>query len=129
MKLVPTQPPGRGSRRARGFAPEIRELRAHGYTFEAIREALAAVGVRVSNSTVQREAARYDSCVASNSAAVNPDRGDQTPSEALTPTTPIPPAVKRYTPLAADPRSGKEIADEYMSKWIANPLIRSKEQT
>lgn len=34
------------------------ELRARGYTFEAIRQALAAAGIHVSNSTVQREVAR-----------------------------------------------------------------------
>jgi hypothetical protein len=34
------------------------ELRSQGYTFEAIREALADAGVKVSNSTVQREVAR-----------------------------------------------------------------------
>jgi hypothetical protein len=36
----------------------MRELRAQGYTFEAIRQVLATVGVHVSNATVQREMAR-----------------------------------------------------------------------
>ena len=40
MKLVPKEPPGRSTRKARGYAPDMRELRAQGYTFEAIRDAL-----------------------------------------------------------------------------------------
>src|SRR5437867_4500038 len=58
MKLVPIRPPGRSTRKTRAFALEICELRAQGYTFEAIREALAAAGIHVSNATVRREAAR-----------------------------------------------------------------------
>ena len=58
IKLVPSEPPGRSSRKARRFAPEMRALRAQGYTFEAIRLALASSGVHVSNATVQREVAR-----------------------------------------------------------------------
>jgi len=36
MKLVPTHPPGRSTRKARDFAAEIGELRTRGYTLEAI---------------------------------------------------------------------------------------------
>jgi hypothetical protein len=57
MNLTPTGPPT-GYRRARNLAPQMVELRSQGYTFEAIREALADAGVKVSNSTVQREVAR-----------------------------------------------------------------------
>lgn len=58
MQLTPRQPPGRKSRKARAFSTEIRRLRGLGYSTEAIREALADVGVHVSKSTVQREASR-----------------------------------------------------------------------
>jgi hypothetical protein len=58
MNLIPARPPGSNARKARAFACEIRQLRDKGYTFEAIREALAAAGIHVSNSTVQREVAR-----------------------------------------------------------------------
>lgn len=57
MKLDPVGPPT-GYRRARRYASQMLELRLQGYTFEAIREALADAGVNVSNSTVQREVAR-----------------------------------------------------------------------
>lgn len=58
QRLTPRRPPGRSNRKARTFAEEIRRLRAEGHSFEVIREALADAGVIVSNSTVQREAAR-----------------------------------------------------------------------
>lgn len=58
QRLIPRRPPGRCNRKARTFSAEIRRLRAEGYSFEVIREALAEAGVVVSNSTVQREAAR-----------------------------------------------------------------------
>jgi hypothetical protein len=57
-RLTPRRPTGRWQGKARAFAGEIGRLHAEGYTFEAIREALADVGVVVSNTTVQREVAR-----------------------------------------------------------------------
>ncbi|MCR5864561.1 hypothetical protein [Aquincola sp. J276] len=39
MNLVPVRPPGPNARKARSFSSEILQLRAQGYTFEAIREA------------------------------------------------------------------------------------------
>ena len=45
MNLVPVRPPGPNARKARAFAADIARLRAQGYTFEAIREALAGAGV------------------------------------------------------------------------------------
>ncbi len=63
MKLAPTGPPGRITRKARAFAAEILQLRNQGYTFEAIRAALAEAGVHVSSST-------KDSNVSNNSARV-----------------------------------------------------------
>ncbi len=58
QRLIPRRPPGRCHRKARPFSAEIRRLRAEGYSFDVIREALAEAGVVVSISTVQREAAR-----------------------------------------------------------------------
>ena len=56
MRLAPRQPPGRKTRKARAYASEILRLREAGYSFNAIQEALADVGVKVSRSTVFREA-------------------------------------------------------------------------
>jgi hypothetical protein len=54
-RLTPRQAPGRETRKARAYTSEILRLRELGYTFEAIRGALADVGVKVSISTVRRE--------------------------------------------------------------------------
>ena len=56
MRLNPKLPPGRASRKALLYGPEVRRLRAEGYTLKSIREALLDAGVRVSISTVWREA-------------------------------------------------------------------------
>jgi hypothetical protein len=53
------QPPGRITRKTRDFEAEIVQLRAQGYTLEAIRQALAGAGVHVSINTVRREAIRH----------------------------------------------------------------------
>ena len=58
MRLAPRQPPGRKTRKARAYASEILRLREAGYSFNAIQEALADVGVKVSRSTVFRETMR-----------------------------------------------------------------------
>ena len=132
MKLVPTDPPGRSSRKARQFAQEMRELRAQGYTFEAIRMALAAVGVHVSNATVQREVAR-----AATSRGVVPaaDSGLR-PGNELTAAVPMPfpattdsttttsPTVEDF--IETDTRSGKEIAEAFASSRITNPLALAR---
>lgn len=112
MKLVPTDPPGRSSRKAKRFAQDMRELRAQGYTFEAIRMALAAVGVHVSNATVQREVARATKAAAVAHAAGSGDRPDELPPALTQPkvsTTP-PSNTTHQSPQAAsveiDMRSG-----------------------
>lgn len=57
-RLTPRQPPGRITRKSRAYASEILRLREAGYSLDAIREALADVGVKVSISTVWRETTR-----------------------------------------------------------------------
>jgi hypothetical protein len=57
-RLTPKQPPGRITRKARAYASEILRLHEAGYSLDAIREALADVGVKVSISTVWRETTR-----------------------------------------------------------------------
>ena len=48
MQLQPKRPPGRADRKAGAYASEIVRLRAEGYTYEAIREALVEVGIELS---------------------------------------------------------------------------------
>jgi len=113
MKLVPADPPGRSSRKARRFSQDMRELRDQGYTFEAIRMALAAVGVHVSNTTVQREVARAA-------------KGPGTARDGRTSSGPalMPVALDIHT--EADPRSGREIAEAFTATQNTNPLFRPR---
>lgn len=59
QRLTPRQAPGRTTRKARTYAGEISRLRELGYSLDAIRAALADVGVKVSRSTVHRETMRH----------------------------------------------------------------------
>ena len=130
MKLVPKEPPGRSTRKARGFAPDMRELRAQGYTFEAIREALAAAGVHVSNATVQREVARMAKGPTTAVDAHSGNRpGHEFQSAALATERPGFTRTPQYSsdgPVGADLRSGKEIAEAFTSSRITNPLARAR---
>ncbi len=58
MELQPKRPPGRIDRKAARYSADIARLRSAGYTYEAIREALADVGVLVSTSALRREVRR-----------------------------------------------------------------------
>lgn len=142
MNLVPIRPPGPAVRKARAFAVDIVRLRSQGYTFEAIREALAAAGVHVSNSTVQREVARAarqpplapstvilprDQAPALQRSIVGdsvPDMGAAAPMPA-----PTPPTRGAGSPgLFANGPSGEEVAKAFMATQITNPFMREKEQ-
>lgn len=126
MKLVPKEPPGRSTRKARGFAPDMRELRAQGYTFEAIREALAAAGVHVSNATVQREVARLAKGSATAAAASSGSRSGHELQSAVPMTGPTTPLATPDSPTEVDLRSGKEIAEAFTSSRITNPLALAR---
>jgi hypothetical protein len=121
VKLVPLRPPGSNDRKARAFAADIRVLREQGHTFESIREALAAAGVHVSNSTVQREVARARRELPDVPALPRRSTQESAPSPAAAlPQRPAPPPH----PLdRADGRSSKEIAEAFARNQITNPLI------
>ncbi|MBS3996465.1 MAG: hypothetical protein KGZ67_03890 [Hydrogenophaga sp.] len=140
MKLVPNEPPGRSTRKARAFAPEMRALRAQGYTFEAIRQALATAGVHVSNATVQREVARLANGPATAAAAhcghgPGPESqravvATETPGFAPPPPpSPPQPSSSPDRPAEADLRSGQEIAEAFANGRITNPLVRARLNT
>ena len=128
MQLVPTRPPGSNARKARAYAAEIAQLRAQGYTFEAIREALAGVGVHVSNSTVQREVARAAGLRSSAAPAAGrcPVNRPEPPSSA--PVASGRPVSLQGPSPTADCLSAREIAEAFVSSQSTNPLIRAKEQ-
>ena len=115
MPLTPRHPPGRVNRKARAFERDIARLRSEGYTCEAIREALAEVGVDVSLSTVQREAARCSK-----------QRSDLVANRASLVATADAPATCAPSGLAGDPRTGREIAAAFVSQRPSNPLLRAR---
>lgn len=127
MKLVPTGPPGRSTRKARGYASEICELRRQGYTFEAIREALLGVGIQVSNRTVQREAARHIEPLTSATPAAMAPATLATGGEQVRPEFGL---SAPDVPIARSPErtSGRDVAEEFRRRQSTNPLIRAKEQ-
>jgi hypothetical protein len=118
MKLNPKNPPGRANRKALAFAIEIARLHKDGYSGEAIREALADVGVIVSKSTVQREVARL-----SRQALPAAQRNTAGAGDHASPTSLPQTAAHR---LADESRSGKEIAEGFVKGRITNPLIRTR---
>lgn len=129
MNLVPIRPPGPNARKARAFAMEIVQLRAQGYTFEAIREALAAAGVHVSNSTVQREvarAARHKVSAASAVVVGSPDVRPAPPSPAPAALGPAEPV--QGTSARADGPSGRDVAEAFTRNLITNPFLRAKKE-
>lgn len=91
MQLNPRQPPGRITRKARGYSAEILRLRAEGYTLEAIRLALLDAGISVTVTTVRREANRL------------PIRLDETPADASLPALAEQPAEALAAPVATSP--------------------------
>lgn len=128
MKLAPMQPPGRITRKARDFEAEIVQLRAQGYTLQAIRQALDGVGVHVSISTVRREANRY---AAPNAVAVAVAiAGAPTVLPASSPQAPATTVATAGLVNAAgmpEQPSGKDLAEAFVRTQSTNPLIRAKE--
>ncbi|MBY0236187.1 MAG: hypothetical protein K2W93_14500 [Burkholderiaceae bacterium] len=136
--LQPTAPPGRITRKARGFGAEIARLRRQGYTLDAIRQALTDAGIQVSISTVWREARRVDGQALAEAVAVVVPLPGTAPSRNAPDSlqTPASSATRLQSPRlspadvitpALVPCSGKEFADIFMSTQVTNPLFRSKE--
>ena len=132
MKLTPTEPPGRITRKAREFEAEITQLRTQGYTLAAICRSLADAGVQVSISTVRREVKRR-----AVPATITPIMATEYHPAAVQPTSPgvatVPTAAPASTAAAVfspgqpDPPSAKEMAEAFARSKSANPLVRAKE--
>jgi len=128
VKLVPLAPPGRITRKARDFEADIVQLRAQGYTLDAIRQALNAAGVHVSISTVRREALRSETAVA-NPTVNQAERPNLAPPLSTHGQSAVaPPAAPAGTALPADWRNGKDVAQAYTSSVITNQFVRAKEK-
>lgn len=121
MQLQPRREPGRRDRKAAAYAAEIVRLRAEGYTFEAIREALADVGIQLSESALRREVRRQRQPADRTPSSVRP--ASRTP--AIAPASSPPASV----PAASVPTgsSGRDIAEAFFNANPSNPLLRAKE--
>lgn len=121
MQLQPKRPPGRADRKAAAYASEILRLRAEGYTYETIREALADVGIELSESALRREVRRPQQRVARTVSGVRP------PSPAPdAPSLPAPQAVAAGPPPSIG-ATGREIAEAFFKAHPSNPLFSTQE--
>ncbi len=130
MELVPNEPPGRSTRKARAYVCEIQRLRDAGYTLAAIQRALHTAGIEVSISTVQREAIRPPAAsvarVANGSmapAVFSAVQSAETIVRLLSPGAPLHPSTRPMS-FAHDMRTGKQIAEDFMKGRITNPLLQ-----
>jgi hypothetical protein len=132
-ELVPRRHPGRADRKAAAFAAEVIRLRAEGYTYEAIREALADVGVELSTSTLRREVRRLPKRVTAGhpEASLNPVNVGQAPPKASKSAVATDTESKTHASSAGpsyvgDPRKGRAIAESFMNGRVSNPLVRER---
>ena len=117
MQLQPKRLPGRVDRKAAAYATEIVRLRAEGYTYEAIREALAEVGIQLSECALRREVRRHEK------RATGAPSNDRPVSPA-----PAAPSLSVARPMATGPPSstnatGREIAEAFFNANPSNPLL------
>lgn len=126
MQLQPRREPGRRDRKAAAYVAEIVRLRAEGYTFEAIREALADVGIQLSESALRREVRRQRQPADRTPSSVRPASRTPAIAPASSPPASVPAAS---VPAASVPTgsSGRDIAEAFFNANPSNPLLRSKE--
>ncbi len=98
-------------------------LRVEGYTYEAIREALAEVGIQLSECALRREVRRSEKrTVRAASDGRSTSQAPAAPSLSVArPSTTGPPLSKSAT--------GREIAEAFFNANPNNPLFSTKESS
>ena len=125
MQLQPKRPPGRVDRKAAAYVLEIVQLRSAGYTYEAIREAVADVGIELSTSALRREVRRHRARpVAAVPVAASTPRPIAPTLAPVTPPTLSPPIASRSTPNGPH---GLDLAEAFFATHTGNLLVHSKE--
>ena len=119
MQLQPRRQPGRTDRKAAAYASEILQLRTEGYTYEAIREALADVGIELSTSALRREIRRRQH-QARPRAVWARDRAGR-------PSSAVPAAATADSPAVLAAVQRPRIAEAFFIAHPSNPLLRTKE--
>lgn len=119
MLLQPKRPPGRADRKAAAWASEVARLRAEGYTYDAIREALAEVGVELSVSALRREVRRPTKIAVTCARAVAP------PAPMVSSPLRMPPVNDPALPIW-NGKTGRDIAEAFFDAHPSNPLFHTK---
>lgn len=127
VKLVPPGPPGRITRKARDFQADIVQLRAQGYTLDAIRQALDAAGVRVSISTVRRESQRRAGTGQATQATMKGSMANLS-AEVAQDAAPVAASAGSVNAASTTWLRGRDVAEAYMRDHVTNPLYRAKEK-
>lgn len=123
MQLQPKRPPGRADRKAAAYAGEILRLRAEGYTYQTIREALADVGIELSESALRREVRRRQQRVGRAAPGIRPPA-----PVSGAPSLPVPQAASTG-PLPSPATSGRDIAEAFFNAHPSNPLFPTRESS
>ena len=123
MKLTHPAGPRRGYRKARSFHAEIAALRSEGYSCEQIRAALAAAGVVVSKSTMQREI----SSLSKHPHDHVPQRSSRAPDPVPMPSRLPQTATPSPTQIPITQQRGKDIAEAFFKDRITNPLFLKRQ--
>lgn len=121
MELQPKRQPGRTDRKAALYASEIGRLRGDGYTYAAIREALADAGIELSTSALRREVRRL--LVRSNGVLSMQQPARRVPARAEPPTS----LVQAPLPPAPAGSSSRDIAEAFFNAHPSNPLLRTED--
>lgn len=128
VELQPQRPPGRADRKAAAYAVQIVRLRSAGYTYDAIREALADIGIELSTSALRREVRRFRD----RSLAVLPvlPASPSLPRSVASSSTGTPAAASSMPasiPAASSKSHGRDSAEAFFTANPSNPLIRTLE--
>jgi hypothetical protein len=121
VQLQPKRSPGRADRKAAAYASEILRLRAEGYTYEAIREALVEVGIELTESALRREVRRQQKWGVRAVPSARPQ--SQAPDASA---LPVPQPLATGPPPSKN-ATGREIAEAFFNAHPSNPLFPSKE--
>lgn len=124
--MQPKRQPGRADRKAAAYAADIVRLRSAGYTYEAIREAMAEVGIALSTSALRREVRRLRG---RSNGVVLPGlpSGPQPAAAKVASSAPPHSALPAPSPAAPPGSRSHEIAEAFFSAHLSNPLVRAKE--
>ena len=130
MQLPTPQSLGRANRKARSYHAEIHRLRAAGYTFDVIRQALHDVGIDVSITTVWRESVKaLPSTTRSEplGTTTTSKYGNCPPASPSVNSAESSQSIATHGPMRSTVH-GRDIAESFFAANPSNPLLSSKER-